>query len=88
MEMHDAHPEWWPIGYFAEAKNAAPQFLLQGTEDPVVKPALTDDYVAKMKAGGADIEYLKVPGDHDIAYSDALQITKPAMDKFFEKHLK
>ena len=88
MAMHDAHPEWWPIGYFAEAKNAAPQFLLQGTEDPVVKPALTDSYVEKMKAGGADIEYLKVPGDHDIAYSDALEITKPAMDRFFEKHLK
>jgi len=82
------HTEWWPIGYFDAAKSAAPQFLLQGTEDPVVKPALTDSYVEKMKAGGADIEYLKVEGDHDIAYSDALQITKPAMDSFFEKHLK
>lgn len=83
-----SHEEWWPIGYFAAAKTAAPQLLIQGKSDPIVRPVLTDDYVEKMKAAGADIEYLKVEGDHDVAYSDALNITKPAMDAFFAKHLK
>ena len=40
------------------------------------------------RAAGAKVEFLKVEGDHDIAYSDALEITKPAMDKFFESYLK
>lgn len=88
IPMHAEHPEWWPIGYYADAAKAAPQFLLQGTEDPVVKAELTEDYVNKMRAGGAKVDFLKVEGDHDIAYSDALNITKPAMDRFFESFLK
>lgn len=81
-------PEWWPIGYIS--KNTVPMLLIQGIEDPIVKVNLVDDFVEKMKAAGApDLSYIRIEGgDHDVAYSDSLKITKPAMDKFFEKHLK
>lgn len=80
------HPEWWPIGYIS--KEASPLLLCQGTEDPIVKVALTDDFVEKMKATGADIEYVRIKGEHNVAYDFGLEVTKPAMDAFFEKHLK
>ena len=80
------HPEWWPIGYFT--KDAAPMLLLQGYEDPVVKVELTDDYVDKMRKAGGDVQYIKVHGEHGIAFDRALEITKPAMDAFFSRHLK
>jgi len=64
--------------------------LIQGIQDPIVKVDLVDDFVAKMKAAGAlDLSYIRIEGgDHDVAYSDSLRITKPAMDEFFKKHLK
>lgn len=81
-------PEWWPIGYIS--KNTVPMLLIQGIQDPIVKVDLVDDFVAKMKGAGApDISYIRIEGgDHDVAYSDSLRITKPAMDEFFKKHLK
>ena len=81
-------PEWWPIGYIS--KNTVPMLLIQGIQDPIVKVDLVDDFVAKMKAAGApDLSYIRIEGgDHDVAYSDSLRITKPAMDEFFEKYLK
>jgi hypothetical protein len=43
-----------------------------------------------MKAAGApDLNYIRIEGgDHDVAYSDSLRITKPAMDEFFSRTLK
>ena len=81
-------PEWWPIGYIS--KNTVPMLLIQGIQDPIVKVDLVDDFVVKMKAAGApDLSYIRIEGgDHDVAYSDSLRITKPAMDEFFDKHLK
>ncbi len=79
------HPEWWPIGNISA--NASPMLLLQGYEDPVVKVELTDKFVEQMEAEGADIEYIKVHGQHGVAYDSALDVTKPAMDAFFAKHL-
>lgn len=79
------HPEWWPIGYIQKLET--PVLVLQGDEDPIVKPYLTEDWVEKMKNEGSDIEYIKVKGDHSIAYDRALEITRPAMDSFFSKHL-
>ena len=81
-------PEWWPIGYIS--KNTVPMLLIQGIQDPIVKVDLVDDFVAKMKAAGSpDLSYIRIEGgDHDVAYSDSLRITKPAMDEFFDKHLK
>jgi len=81
-------PEWWPIGYIS--KNTVPMLLIQGIQDPIVKVDLVDDFVAKMKAAGVpDLSYIRIEGgDHDVAYSDSLRITKPAMDEFFEKYLK
>jgi dipeptidyl aminopeptidase/acylaminoacyl peptidase len=63
--------------------------LIQGIKDPIVKVELVDDFVAKMKATGAKgLEYIRIEGgDHDVAYSDSLAITKPAMDNFFRKYL-
>jgi acetyl esterase/lipase len=80
-------PEWWPIGYIS--KNTVPMLLIQGIQDPIVKVGLVDDFVAKMKEAGApDLSYIRIEGgDHDVAYSDSLRITKPAMDEFFKKHL-
>ncbi|UZD23855.1 alpha/beta hydrolase [Algoriphagus halophytocola] len=80
-----AKTEWWPIGYISAAH--PPLFLIQGTEDPVVKPELTRDFVTKMKDAGADINYLEVEGGHDVAYSSQLKVTDPAISDFFEQHL-
>jgi acetyl esterase/lipase len=82
-----AKPVWWPIGYISS--NNPPMLLIQGGDDMVVKPNLTEDFVQKMKAAGANIEYLKVEKvGHGVAFMDRLDITDPAMDNFFEKYLK
>lgn len=79
--------EWWPIGYISG--DQPPLFLIQGSEDRIVRPELTEDFVEKMKAAGASIEYLEIDGvGHDVAYSAKLEITDPAIEKFFAKHLK
>ena len=82
-----AATEWWPIGYISAEQ--PPMLLIQGGDDRIVRPELTDDFVEKMKAAGADIEYLRIDGvGHDVAYSDKLDITDPAMESFFARHLK
>ncbi|WP_339864859.1 alpha/beta hydrolase [uncultured Algoriphagus sp.] len=81
-----SRPIWWPIGYISA--DHPPMLLIQGTEDPVVKPVLTRDFVTKMKDAGADIEYLEVAGGHDVAYSSQLEVTDPAIEKFFGNYLK
>lgn len=62
--------------------------ILQGYEDPLVKASLTDDYVRKMQKAGGNVQYIKVHGNHDVAYNGALEFTRPAMDAFFARHLK
>ncbi|MAT71290.1 MAG: hypothetical protein CMJ58_17400 [Planctomycetaceae bacterium] len=81
-----AKTEWWPIGYISG--DHPPLFLIQGGRDNIVRPELTEDFVEKMKAAGADIEYLKIEGDgHGVAYAESLDITDPALEAFFAKHL-
>lgn len=80
-----AKEEWWPIGYIGG--NHPPMFLIQGTEDPVVRPELTGDFVEKMEAAGADIEYMELEGEHGVAYNERLDVTEPALEEFFAKHL-
>jgi acetyl esterase/lipase len=82
-----AKKEWWPIGYISG--DHPPLFLIQGSADPIVRAGLTEDFLGKMKAAGADIEYLKIEGgEHGVAYAEALDVTDPAIGKFFAKHLK
>lgn len=86
-DMPMAKKEWWPIGYIGG--NHPPLFLIQGGADPVVRPALTEDFVKKMKAAGATVEYLFLEGiGHGAAYADRLEITDPAIEAFFAKYLK
>lgn len=80
------NPEYVPIGYIRGGQ--PPILLQQGSEDPIVKPHLTDDYVAKMRKAGSNVDYVRIPGNHDVAYNAGLEITKPAMDAFFARHLK
>jgi acetyl esterase/lipase len=80
------HTEWWPIGYIGPCKT--PFLVLQGGEDPVVRPNLTEDWVTKMQKKGAQVDYVKVHGPHSVAYDQALEFTRPAMDAFFARHLK
>ncbi len=80
------HPEWWPIGYIGNG--STPILVLQGGEDPVVKPNLTEDWVVKMQKAGAAVDYVKVHGDHGVAFDKQLEFTRPAMDAFFARHLK
>ncbi len=81
-----AKAEWWPIGYISA--DHPPLFLIQGGRDNIVRPELTEDFVKKMKAAGADIEYLKIEGDgHGVAYAESLNVTDPAIEEFFAKHL-
>lgn len=81
-----AKEEWWPIGYISG--DHPPLFLIQGTEDPVVRPELTTDFVEKMKGMGADITYMELEGEHGVAYNEQLEVTEPALEEFFAKHLK
>ena len=78
--------EWWPIGYIGQCKT--PFLVLQGGEDPTVKPELTEDWVTKMQKAGAQVDYVKVHGPHSVAYDQALEYTRPAMDAFFARYLK
>jgi predicted esterase len=41
--------------------------VLQGGEDPVVRPNLTEDWVLKMQRAGAAVDYVKVHGNHGVA---------------------
>jgi len=86
-EVPMANPIWWPIGYIGA--DHPPMFLIQGTEDPIVLPERTRDFVEKMKsAGNTNLEYLEMEGDHGIAYNGQLDVTDPALEKFFDKYLK
>lgn len=77
---------WWPIGYIAG--DHPPLFLVQGGADRIVRAELTEDFVGKMKEVGADIKYLKIEnGRHGVAYNEALDVTDPAIEKFFAEHL-
>lgn len=80
------HPEWWPIGYIGQCRT--PFLVLQGGEDPIVRPNLTEDWVRKMQQAGAAVDYVKVHGQHGVAFDQQLQFTRPAMDAFFARHLK
>ncbi len=80
------HTEWWPIGYIGASKT--PFLVLQGGEDPVVRPNLTEDWVTKMQLAGASVDYVKVHGQHGVAFDQQLEFTRPAMDAFYARHLK
>lgn len=80
------HPEWWPIGYIGKCET--PFLVLQGGEDSVVKPNLTEDWVTKMQKAGTSVDYVKVHGDHGVAFDKQLEFTRPAMDAFYARHLK
>ena len=80
------HTEWWPIGYIGKSKT--PFLVLQGGEDPIVRPNLTEDWVVKMQRAGASVDYVKVHGQHGVAFDQQLEFTRPAMDAFFARYLK
>ncbi|MBQ3630691.1 MAG: alpha/beta hydrolase [Prevotella sp.] len=82
----DDHKEWWPIGYIG--KCTTPFLVLQGGEDPLVKPNLTEDWVVKMQRAGSSVDYVKVHGNHGVAFDQQLEFTRPAMDAFYARHLK
>lgn len=78
--------ELWPIGYIGASKT--PFLVLQGGEDPVVRPNLTEDWVVKMQRAGVQVDYVKVHGQHGVAFDQQLEFTRPAMDAFFARCLK
>jgi len=80
------HPEWWPIGYIQ--KQPTPILVLQGGEDPIVRPNLTEDWVTKMQKAGSSVDFVKVHGNHGVAFDQQLEFTRPAMDAFYARHLK
>jgi acetyl esterase/lipase/enterochelin esterase-like enzyme len=81
-----AKTEWWPIGYISAEQ--PPLLLIQGSADNIVRAERTEDFVGKMKAKGANVEYLKIEGgNHGVAYDESLEVTDPAIAEFFAKHL-
>jgi hypothetical protein len=80
------HTEWWPIGYIGQSPT--PFLVLQGGEDPIVRPNLTEDWVKKMQQAGASVDYVKVHGQHGVAFDQQLEFTRPAMDAFFARYLR
>ncbi|MCF2446909.1 alpha/beta hydrolase [Dyadobacter sp. CY345] len=82
-----AKPVWWPIGYITTGH--PPMLLIQGSDDRIVRPNLTEDFVEKMKKTGSTVEYIRIDSvGHEVGYSSKLNITAPATEKFFEKYLK
>ncbi len=79
------HPEWWPVGYIHRL--TTPLLVLQGAEDPIVRPNLTLDWVTKMRSAGTPVELVLVHGQHGVAFDQQLEFTRPAMDAFFARHL-
>ncbi|MCR4602866.1 MAG: alpha/beta hydrolase [Prevotella sp.] len=80
------HAEWWPIGYIKQ--QPTPILVLQGGEDPIVRPNLTEDWVTKMQKAGSSVDFVKVHGNHGVAFDQQLEFTRPAMDAFYARHLK
>ena len=76
---------WWPIGYIR--KDVSPVLVMQGADDPIVLPELTEDWVMKMHAAGAPIDFIKVHGDHGVAYERQMEFCRPALDAFFARYL-
>lgn len=57
---------------------ASPVFLIQGTADPIVAPARTDDLFARLCDSGQVTEYLTVDGaDHDNVTGQAMDRIQP-----------
>jgi len=82
-----AKREWWPVGYIGG--DHPPMLLIQGGTDRIVRPELTEDFVEKMKAKGAHVQYLKIDGaGHSVAYDQSLEVTDPVIEGFLAKHLK
>ena len=82
-----AKHEWWPVGYIGG--DHPPMLLIQGGTDRIVRPELTEDFLEKMKAKGADVQYLKIDGvGHSVAYDQSLEVTDPVIEGFLAKHLK
>jgi len=82
-------PEWWPVNYISQ-KDIPPMLIIQGGSDVIVKPASVDSFVEKMRqAGHTDLEYIRLDElTHDVSYSTGLDITSPAIEKFFLRTLK
>ncbi|MDT0689066.1 alpha/beta hydrolase [Salegentibacter sp. F188] len=80
-----AKPVWWPIGYIGA--DHPPILIIQGTDDKIVRAELTEDFVEKMKAAGANIEYMEVEGGHGVAYAEKLEVTDPVIEEFLAKYL-
>ncbi|MBN2613757.1 MAG: alpha/beta hydrolase [Bacteroidales bacterium] len=78
----------WPVGNISA--NLPPVLIIHGTKDEIVPVGPVDEFVEKLRQAGAkDITYLRVEGgNHGVAYEFNLDITRPAMDAFFERTLK
>lgn len=65
-----------------------PLLLVHGAKDTVVNIASTDEFVKQMKAEGVDITYLRfADGSHGVMGQKG-KVTTPAMEKFFQAHLR
>ncbi len=80
--------EYWPVGYISA--NVVPMLIIHGSGDKTVNVASVDKYVENLKASGAsDVTYLRIEGgNHGVAYDESLDVTNPAIDKFFARTLK
>lgn len=81
-----ANTDWWPVGYIKA--NTPPLLLLQGSTDDVSKPTWTDNFVNKMRdAGNKKVEYYKLSTAHNIAIKTEIELSRTAMDEFFNRNL-
>jgi acetyl esterase/lipase len=80
--------KWVPMTYVSA--DVPPILLIQGTADRIVPVETVDEFVeALKKAGAKDVTYIRIEGgNHGVAYDQSLDVTKSAMDQFFERALK
>jgi acetyl esterase/lipase len=83
-----SNPAWLPFTYVSAV--IPPMWIIHGTDDEIVPVESVDEFVNVLREKGAgDLTYLRVEGgNHGTAYEHHLDVTKPAMDAFFERTLK
>jgi predicted peptidase len=86
------YPErWTALGVFsgfgaantARTISAIPQFVVHGDADPTVPVGGSHLMVSALKAAGAEVAYIEVPGGN---HTNVVEPNLPGMFDFFDKH--
>ncbi|MBC2593962.1 alpha/beta hydrolase [Ruficoccus amylovorans] len=76
-----------PVSYF-ETADVPPVLVIHGTADPTVPISVSRDLVARLQAGGHEVEYLEVKGaGHSFHLQPSQADLRPVVLEFLDIHL-